>query len=133
MTGPTGVFSFKLGNLLKYRTRAFDAMLTFGLVMNPEAYKKLPRDLQALIDEIGSKAGAVDAARKVWNSEKNYETYITGAGIKRLEFDAASKTEMHRIAESLAQRRIAELEKKGVPARAMFDAMKAAVAKYEKK
>lgn len=125
VTSSTGIFSFKLGNLLKYRTVAFDAVLTFGLVMNPQSYDRLPGDLKALIDEIGSKDGAVDAARKVWNVEKQFEKYVVDSGIERVTLSPAAKGAVLRVAEKLTERRIAELEAKGLPGRALADRMTA--------
>jgi len=55
VTDPMGIFSFKLGNLVKYYTDMFRSVISFGLVINDKSYAALPDDLKKLVDALGTK------------------------------------------------------------------------------
>ena len=132
ITDTNGVFSFRLGNLVKYETPLFRAALSFGLAMNLKSYAALPPDLKKLIDGIGGRGGAIRAAKSAWTENPLWVEYIKKSGVQRISLPAGADVEMRKLAETYAQNRIAELEKKGLPARKVYAEMKALAAKYEK-
>jgi len=132
ITDTNGVFSFRLGNLVKYETPLFRAALSFGLAMNLKSYAALPPDLKKLIDEIGGKAGAIRAAKTAWTENPLWVEYIKKSGVQRIDLPPGADGEMRKLAETYAKNHVAELEKKGLPARKAYAEMKELAAKYEK-
>jgi len=123
ITDRNGVFSFRLGELVKYQTPLFKAVLTFGLAMNPKTYAALPADLKAVVDGIGGVQGAVRAARTGWTANPRYDEYVESHGVKRVEMPASADAELRRLAADYAKERVAELDGKGLPASAVYSRM----------
>src|SRR5258708_36954755 len=48
--GGAGI-AFKMGGTLKYSTEMYSYVSSFGVAMNPDAYKRLPADLRKLVDQ----------------------------------------------------------------------------------
>lgn len=132
ITDSNGVFSFKLGNLVKYEMPVFSSVLTFGLAMNPKSYESLPADLRKLIDGIGGKDGGIRAAREGWTENPLWGEYLKKEGVKFVTPPPDSEAEMRKLGTEYAARRVAELEKKGLPARAVYQRMRTLAAQYEK-
>lgn len=131
ITDTNGVFTFKLGNLVKYRTPLFKAVLTFGLAVNKKSYAALPPDLKMLLDSLGGKPGAVRAAKEGWTENPLWSEYLKKEGVVTETLPAGSDAEMRKLAETYAQNTVAALEKKGLPARKVYADMRALAAKYE--
>jgi TRAP-type C4-dicarboxylate transport system substrate-binding protein len=125
-----GVFGFKLGNEVKFTTEIFAYIASFAVVMNPQSFAKLPPDLQKLIDETTGK----EAARKVgkiWDAiEGPGKKYMQESGDQIIALSPERRAEFVKAAEPVTEKRIGELQGKGLPAREVHDRMKALVAKY---
>lgn len=132
VTDPMGVFSFKLGTLVKNYTDMFNSVISFGLVMNPKAYAALPKEYQKLIDGLGSKESAIAMATMSWSDFPAFKKYMGGSKIKTVKMSASADKEMRAIGEKVMSDRIAGMEKKGLPARKVYNEMKALAAKYRK-
>ena len=132
VTGPMGVFSFKLGTLVKNYTDMFNSVISFGLVMNPKAYAGLPKKYQTLIDGLGTKESAIAMASMSWSDFPAFKKYMGGAKIKTVKMSASADKEMRAIGEKVMKDRIAGMEKKGLPAAKVYREMKALAAKYNK-
>lgn len=130
VTDPMGIFSFKLGSLVKYYTPMFVSVISFGLVMNPKSYDRLPADLQKLIDELGTKESAVAMARMSWSDFPAFTKYMGKLKLDTVSLSAAADKEMRAAAAKVMDRRIAAMEKKGLPARKVYAEMKALAAIY---
>ena len=132
VTDPMGVFSFKLGTLVKYYTDMFNSEISFGLVINNKSYANLPREYQKLIDELGTKESAVRMATMSWSDFPAFTKYRSGLKIETVKMSAEADKTMRAAAEKVMDDKIAELEKKGLPAREVYKKMKALAAKYRK-
>jgi TRAP-type C4-dicarboxylate transport system substrate-binding protein len=132
VTDPMGVFSFKLGTLVKNYTDMFNSVISFGLVMNPKAYAALPKEYQKLIDGLGSKESAIAMATMSWSDFPAFKNYMGGSKIKTVKMSASADKEMRAIGEKVMNDRIAGMEKKGLPARKVYNEIKALAAKYRK-
>lgn len=132
ITDSNGVFSFKLGNLVKYETPLFRAVLTFGLVMNQKSYDALPPDLRRLVDGIGGLDGAIRAAKSAWTENPLWVEYIKKEGVQHVDLPPQAEAELRKQADAYAQTRVAELEKKGLPAARVYAQMKELAVKYAK-
>ena len=131
VTDPMGIFAFKMGTLVKtYTPRMFIAMISFGLAMNVKTYDKLPGDLKKIVDGWSTKAAAVDMAKLAWNDFPVFTKYYDGSNIGEVAIDPAADARMRVVADKIVADRIAVLEKKGLPARAVHAKMKALSAKY---
>ncbi len=130
VTDPMGVFSFKLGTLVKHYTPMFVSVISFGLVMNQKSYDRLPADLQKLIDALGTKESAVAMARMSWSDFPAFTKYMGKLKLNTVSLSAAADKEMRAVATRVMDKRIAAMEKKGLPARKVYNEMKALAAKY---
>jgi TRAP-type C4-dicarboxylate transport system substrate-binding protein len=132
VTDPMGIFSFKLGTLVKHYTPMFVSVISFGLVMNPKSYDRLPADLQKLIDALGTKESAIKMAKMSWSDFPRFVEYQNKLKLNRIPLSAAADKEMRALANKVMDKRITKMEKKGLPARATYTKMKALAAKYSK-
>ncbi len=130
VTDPMGIFAFRLGGLVKHYTNMFVSVISFGLAMNPKSYDRLPGDLKALVDDLGSKQAGVDMATMTWADFPVFTKYMAGLKIETVPMSAKADAEMRALAEKLINEKIAALEKKGLPGREVFAKMKALSAKY---
>ena len=132
VTDPMGIFSFKLGSLVKNYTDMFNSVISFGLVMNNKSYAKLPKKYQDLIDQLGTKKSAVKMATMSWSDFPVFTKYMGKQKIKSVKMSAAADKEMRAIGQKVMSKRIAAMEKKGLPAKKVYGEMKALAAKYTK-
>lgn len=133
VTDPMGVFAFKLGTLVKYHTPMFVSVISFGLAMNPKSYDRLPADLKKKVDELGTKQAGIDMATLSWGEDfPRFTKYMKEANITEVSMDPKDDAEMRAVAEKVVNRKIAELEKKGLPAREVYAKLKELSAKYSK-
>lgn len=131
VTDPMGIFAFKLGGMVKYYTPMFVSVISFGLVINPKAYDALPKDLKALVDDLGSKKSAVQMADWSWGHDfPRFSKYMKGAKLVNIPLAPAADMAMRAQAKKVIAGRIAALEKKGLPGRVVFNKLKALSAKY---
>lgn len=133
VTDPMGVFAFKLGSLVKHHTPMFVSVISFGLAMNPKSYDRLPSDLKKKIDGLGTKQAGIDMATLSWGEDfPRYTKYMAGAKINAVNMSAKADAEMRAVAAKVVGRKIAAMEKKGLPAREVYAKLKALSAKYSK-
>jgi len=133
VTDPMGVLAFKLGGMVKYYTPMFVSSISFGLVMNEKSYSNLPSDLRALIDDLGSRESSVQMATWSWGEDfPRFLEYMKEANLTHVELSADADKAMRERAEAVMNERVAEMEKKGLPARKVYDQLKMLSAKYAK-
>ncbi len=133
VTDPVGVFTFKLGGLVHYYNDTVRTAITFGLALNKRSRAALPADLGKLVDGLGGKAEGVSMATLTWGKDfPAFEKYAKEANIEKVSLDEASEKAFHAAAENVIKVHIAEMEKKGMKARAFYDRAKALSAKYQK-
>ena len=58
--------AFKLGGLVDYTTELYAYVTSFGVVMNPDSFERLPSDLQQLIEE--TTTGVSEEIGKLWDA-----------------------------------------------------------------
>ena len=130
VTDPMGIFAFKLGGLVKYYSNMFVSVISFGLAMNEKSYRKLPADLRALIDSLGTKDSGVQMATMTWADFPVFNNYMKKIKIEAVPISAEADARMREAAAKVIEAKIAGMEKKGLPAREVFGKMKALSAKY---
>lgn len=133
ITDPNGIFTFKLGGLVKNQTPMFLASLTFGVVMNQKTYDDLPDDLKKVIDEsVGGSDEFAMRANEVWGKVDARTAYLDKANINLVALDPAADKEMRELSEKFIENKLKELEGEGLPAREVYEKMKALSAEYSK-
>ena len=126
--------ALKLQELTKYSILGEDGSRfgtsVFLFLMNKDRYNELPDDLKAIIDAhsgvaIAEKAGAL------WDEiEEPGKQLVLDAGGEIVGIDAASKAQFDEVSQSIEQRWVEEAEGRGIEAKALVEAAKAAVAKH---
>jgi TRAP-type transport system periplasmic protein len=132
VTDPMGIFSFKLGTLVKHYTDMFNSVISFGLVINNKSYANLPREYQKLIDGLGTKESAVAMATMSWSDFPAFTKYMGEQKIETAKMSAEADKEMRAIVKKVMDEEIAAMEKKGLPARKVYQEIQALAAKYRK-
>lgn len=116
-------FAYKLAPVAPYAIEPPLASATFALVMNPAKYNSLPADLRALLDKEAGVAGAMSFAKDWQEFEKfarNFE--ITKSDLKVITLPPAEVDKMKALAKPIVDKAIADLERKGQPAKEFFAA-----------
>ncbi len=132
VTDPMGIFAFKLGGLVKYYSNMFVSVISFGLALNTKSYNNLPADLRAMIDELSTRDSAVQMATLTWADFPVYLDYVKKLNIEEVQLSAEADQRMRELAEKVMSEKIAGLEKKGLPAREVYDKLKALSAQYSR-
>ena len=125
LTGPSTIRSFKFAEVAKYFTEGLPlGRSPFFLVMNKRSFAKLSKTHQDLVDKTTGREMSIRASTfymqagkksldKVRNSDKHEVITLSGSALQ----DGIGKLMASRA------REVAELEKKGVPAKAILKAM----------
>lgn len=124
-----GVAAFKLGEIAKYGC-AID-LCTFPAVvaMNHRFFKKLPADLQKLVEDVSGKWSA-KAGRIVDESNLHSAKALKDAGIKIYEVSSAEKKAWWDALNPMLDGWIKTIDGKGMPGRKIMDEILALSAKY---
>jgi TRAP-type transport system periplasmic protein len=128
--GGAGI-AFKLGGIVKHTTQTYSYVTSFGLAMHPAFYATLPPDLQALViqtttgmeQEVGRAWDAIDAPGK--------QALVEG-GDQIIELTREQDGRFRTVGAQVTEARIKELEAKGLPARAVYERMKALAEQHAK-
>jgi TRAP-type C4-dicarboxylate transport system substrate-binding protein len=125
LTGPSTIRSFKFAEVAKYYTEGLPlGRSPFFLVMNKRTFSKLSKTHQDLVDKTTGRAMSIRASKfymragkksldKVRKSDKHEVITLTGSALR----EGTEKLMASRA------REIADLEKKGIPAKAIMKAM----------
>ena len=125
LTGPSTIRSFKFSEVAKYYTEGLPlGRSPFFLVMNKRSFSKLSKSHQDLVDSTTGREMSIRASKfymragkngldKVRNSDKHEVITLTGSALQ----EGVNKLMASRA------REVADLEKKGLPAKAILKAM----------
>jgi TRAP-type C4-dicarboxylate transport system substrate-binding protein len=104
---------------------------SFGVVMNPASYAKLPPDLQKLIDD--TTRPRVAEVGRLWDSaDAPGKKYLMTEGMTPITLSKEEDALFKKIGAEDTARVLAELDKNGLAATKVHTAMKAAADKYAK-
>ena len=132
VTDPMGIFSFKLGSLVNHYSDMFNSVISFGLVTNNKSYAGLPKEYRALIDDLGTKESAVAMSKMSWSDFPKFVEYNKTMELKRVKVSPKADKQMRAVGAKVIAKRIAAMEKKGLPAKKVYNEIKALAAKYTK-
>ncbi len=128
------VVSWKLGEVTKYNleTRISGALVFFG--MSKKAYASLPADIKTIIDTKFSGPKLASRISKCWDPvDAEGRALAKKNGNQIVVADSKMKAEFKKRLSGIEADYVAQLEKKGLPAKATLAAMKAAIAEEEAK
>lgn len=120
--GGAGI-AFKLGGIIKHSTEMYSYVTSFGLIMNPAFYDKLPADIKKLVDE--STKGQETAIGKGWDSiDGPGRKALMDGGMQPVKLSPAEDARFRKIGAEVAEKTIKDLEAKKLPAREVYTLMK---------
>lgn len=128
--GGAGI-AFKLAGTAKYATEMYSYVTSFGLTMNPEFHAKLPSDLKKLIAD--SVKGVEKEVGEGWDALDSIgKKLLTEGGAEPIKLSKAEDAKFRKIGAQVTEAKLKELEGKGLPARAVYNDMKALSEKHAK-
>lgn len=128
--GGAGI-AFKLGGILKHTTEMYSYVTSFGLIMNPAFYDKLPADLKKLVDD--STKGQETAIGNGWDSiDGPGKKLLMDGGMQPIKLAPADDAQFRKIGAEVAEKTIKDLEAKKLPAREVYNLMKSLSEKHAK-
>jgi TRAP-type transport system periplasmic protein len=128
--GGAGI-AFKLGGIIKHTTEIYAYVTSFGLIMNPAYYEKLPADLKKLVDD--STKGQEKAIGEGWDSiDGPGKKVLMDGGMQPIRLETAEDAKFRKVGAEVAEKTLAELEAKKLPAREAYTLMKALAEKHAK-
>jgi TRAP-type transport system periplasmic protein len=120
--------AFHLGGIVKYMTEMYSYVSSFGVVMNPNSYAKLPPDLQKLIDE--TTRPRIAEVGKLWDSaDAPGKKYLIAHGGTPITLSKEQDALFKKIGAEDTRRVLKALDARGLPGTKVHAAMKAAAAK----
>jgi TRAP-type C4-dicarboxylate transport system substrate-binding protein len=126
-----GAEAFKIGPVTKYTTEMYSYVTSFCICMNEKSFERLPANLKKLIDD--SLVGVEKAVGHEWDKlDAPGKAALMKAGMTPVKLSKEEDAKFRAAGAKVAEAKIAELEKKGLPARAVYDLMKSLAAKHEK-
>ncbi len=123
--------AFKLGPVTKYTTETYSYAVSFCLCINNKSYSGLPANLRKLIDD--SMVGREKDHGKAWDDFDEFaKKLMMKSGMKPIELSAAEDKRFRTASKKVIEAKLAALEKKGLPSRAVYKMMKDLAAKHSK-
>jgi TRAP-type C4-dicarboxylate transport system substrate-binding protein len=123
--------AFRLGGLVKYVTEMYSYVSSFGVVMNPASYGKLPPELQKLIDD--TTRPRIAEIGKLWDSaDAPGKKYLMENGATPITLSKEQDALFKKVGAEDTTKVLAELDQKGLPGSKTHAAMKAAADKAAK-
>jgi len=123
--------AFHLGGIVKYTTEMYSYVSSFGVVMNPASFARLPADLQKLIED--TTRPRLAEIGKLWDSaDAPGKKYLVSEGDTPIKLSPEQDALFKKIGAEDTARVLADLDGKGRPASKVHAAMQAAAANYAK-
>jgi len=128
--GGAGI-AFKLGGTIKYSTELYAYVASFGVAMNEDFWNKLPPDLKKLVTD--TMTGREKEVGQAWDAlDVPGKKALIDGGAQAIRFSAEDDAKVRRIGSQVTFTKIKELEDKGLPARAVYEQMRALAEKHAK-
>ena len=128
--GGAGI-AFKLAGTVKYSTELYAYVTSFGLAMNEEFWGKLPADLKKLV--IDTTSGKEKEVGEAWDGlDTPGKKALMDGGGEAIRLSAAESVKVRQIGAELSEAKIKEYDSKGMPARAVYNSMRALSEKHSK-
>ena len=128
--GGAGI-AFKMGGVVKYSTELYAYVSSFGLAMNEDFWTKLPADLKKLV--IDTTTGKEKEIGEAWDAlDVPGKKALVDGGAEAIKLSAADTARIRAVGAQVSEATIKGYEDKGLPARAVYNAMRALAEKHAK-
>jgi TRAP-type transport system periplasmic protein len=128
--GGAGI-AFKMGGLLKFSTEMYSYISSFAVVMNQDFWSKLPPDLQALVTK--SMTGVEKEVGEAWDGlDVVGKKLLVDGGAEAIKLSPDENAKFRRIGSEVSEKHLTEMEGKGMPARTIYNQIKALADKHAK-
>jgi len=128
----SAIKDFKLGEVIKHHTIANLYVMTSGLVMNPNAWNSLSPGDQKIVDELTGIRMAEKSGEAFDRSADAAQEEAKKAGAEIYQLPLAERKAWMERAKPVIDTWIADMEKKGLPGRKVFQEAMSLVEKYSK-
>jgi len=126
--GGAGI-AFRLGGIVKYSTELYAYVTSFGVGMNEDFWNKLPPDLKDLVTK--SVTGKEKEVGEAWDAlDVPGKKALMDGGGEAIKLSAAENEKVRKIGAEVSEAKIKELQDKGMPARQVYDMMRALAARH---
>ena len=126
-----GGIAFKIGPATKYSTDLYAYSASMCLCMNARLYKGMPSNLRKLVD-----ASLKNAVKEIGHSfditDDIGKKIMMKSGMTPIKLSSEEFAKFKAIGDQVSKKQIADLEKKGLPARAVYNLMTELSAKHAK-
>ena len=118
----------RLAELVRFSTDLNANTVTFGVVMNPASYRRLPADLRAVVDDVLGASAGQHLARALAADAEAGRAYMRRAGVEIIEPGPDERKTLDAALAPVVAETIEALEARGLPARKTYAALKAGAA-----
>ncbi|MGO4389666.1 TRAP transporter substrate-binding protein [Microvirga sp. 2YAF29] len=118
--------SFQLGTVIRNALDLNGGVATFALVMNQASYDRLPEDIRKAIDAASGLGLSKAIGASYEAAESNARAYMAQNKVTMTSLAGESKKAFQDAIEPMIQASLKETEAKGLPANALFGALKKA-------
>jgi TRAP-type C4-dicarboxylate transport system substrate-binding protein len=126
--GGAGI-AFRLGGIVKYSTELYAYVTSFGVGMNEDFWNKLPADLKKLV--MDSVTGKEKEVGEAWDAlDVPGKKLLMDGGGEAIKLSVAESEKVRKIGAEVSEAKIKELQDKGLPARQVYDMMRALATKH---
>jgi len=122
-------FAFPMAPVTQYATELYAYVGSFCICMNQAAFDHLPKDMQKLVEE----TFANDSVKPgiIFDSlDKAGKGVMLKAKVEPIRFSDEEDKKIRAIAAKTSEAHLARLEKRGLPARKVYETVKSLSAKY---
>jgi TRAP-type C4-dicarboxylate transport system substrate-binding protein len=124
---------FKFAELCKYVTMTQVPVYPFAVVMNMDKWNALPKDVQKVLDDLGTEQSTWTGAYMDKHVESAMRWSKTKEGVKVFRLPKKEKAKWDKLLEPMTDNWIKDAEAKGLPAKAIIQDIKDFARKYEGK
>jgi len=124
---------FKFAEKCRYATITNTVVYPFAVVMNMEKWNSLPKDVQKVLDELGTQQAAWTGVYMDNHVKEAMAWSKKTHGVEFIELSPEQKAQWDKLLEPITQKWIDKVTAKGVPGKAIVGDIKAIAAMYEGK
>jgi TRAP-type C4-dicarboxylate transport system substrate-binding protein len=133
LTHDAGLRQFRFAEIIKFRTETKIAVTNTEHAINKATFDKLPKDLKDLLIHWSQLWNQVEIELYFHDEAKEALKELDGKGIKSTKIAGAERDKWKAAAQPAVDAFLADLEKKGAPAKQFYADLQAAAAKWRAK
>jgi len=123
---------FKYAETCKYVTMTNTVIYPFAVVMNMDSWKKLPKDVQKVMDDMAKEQSEWTGVYMDNQVNVAMDWSKKTQKVEVIQLSAQDKAQMNKLLEPITKKWIEDAKAKGLPAEAILSDIKASAKKYSK-